>query len=62
VLAVVDDLAGAGMLIGRGAAAEVGAALEEGDAVTGFSERAGGGETRQASANDGDGCGSAGVG
>ena len=32
VLAVVHDFAGAGMFVGRSAAAEVGAALEDGDA------------------------------
>jgi hypothetical protein len=32
VLTVVDYLAGSGMFVGGGAAAEVGAAFEEGDA------------------------------
>ncbi len=41
VLAVVDDLAGAGMLVGRSAAAEIGAALEERYAKAGVRERAG---------------------
>src|SRR5258708_26808990 len=44
VLAVVDDFAGAGMLVGGSASAEVGAALEEGDAEVGIGEGAGGGE------------------
>jgi hypothetical protein len=35
VLAVVDDFAGAGMLPGRGSAAEEGTLFEEGDAKTG---------------------------
>ena len=45
VLAVVDHFAGAGMLVGRSASAEVGAALEERDAEAGIGEGAGGGES-----------------
>jgi len=53
VLAVIDDFAGAGMLVGRGASAEVGAALEEGDAEAGIGEGAGGCEAGEATAGDG---------
>ena len=53
VLAVVDDFAGAGMLVGRSASAEVGAALEESDAKAGVGESAGGGESGEAASGDG---------
>ena len=53
VLAVVDDLAGAGMLVGGSASAEIGAALEESDAKAGISKGTGGGETGEAAAGDG---------
>ena len=57
VLAIVDDLAGAGMFVGGGAATEVGAALEEVNAVACVGEGAGGGDSGQASADYGDGLG-----
>jgi hypothetical protein len=41
------------MLVGRGAAAEIGAALEESDAEAGVGEGAGGGESGEAAAGDG---------
>src|SRR5579863_4948877 len=43
VLAVVDDLAGSGMLVGGGASAEEGTLLENGDAETGVGQGTGGG-------------------
>ncbi len=54
VLAVVDDFAGAGMLVGRSAAAEIGTPLEESDAKAGVGQGAGGGESGQAATGDGD--------
>ena len=53
VLAVVDNFAGAGMFLGRSAAAEEGALLEQGDAETGVGEGAGGGESGEAASGDG---------
>jgi hypothetical protein len=53
VLAVVDDLAGAGVLVGGSAAAEIGAPLEKGDAQAGVGESAGGSESGKAPAGDG---------
>ena len=41
VLAVIDDLAGAGMLVGGSASAEIGTALEQRDAEAGVGEGAG---------------------
>jgi hypothetical protein len=41
VLAIVDNLGGAGMFIRRRAPSEIGTALENGDAKTGISEGAG---------------------
>ena len=57
VLAVVDDLASAGMLVGGGAAAEVRAAFEEVHAVAGVGEGAGGGDSGESAPDDGDGFG-----
>ena len=56
VLAVVDDFSGAGMFVGRSAAAEEGALLKERDAETGVGQGAGGGESGEAASGDGD-CG-----
>jgi len=53
VLAVVDDFAGAGMLVGGGASPEVGAAFEESDAEAGVGEGAGSCESGEAAAGDG---------
>src|ERR1700724_681985 len=47
VLAVVDDFAGSGMLVGRCASAEIRPALKERDAKAGIGESAGGGESSQ---------------
>ena len=54
VLAVVDDFVDAGMQIGRGASAEVAAALDELHAVAGFGESAGCAHAGYAASNDGD--------
>src|ERR1700675_1005982 len=53
VLAVVDDFAGSGMLVGRCASAEIGPALKERDAKAGIGESAGGGESSQTTAGYG---------
>ena len=53
VLAVVDDFAGAGMLVGRSAAAEIRAAFKQGDAKARIGEGAGGGQSGEAAAGDG---------
>ena len=53
VLAVVDDLAGAGMFVGRSAAAEIGAALKKRYAKAGVGESAGSGESGEAAAGNG---------
>ncbi len=53
VLAVVDDFAGAGMLVGGGASAEVGTALEQGDAEAGVGEGTCGGEAGEAASGYG---------
>jgi hypothetical protein len=58
VLAVIDDLSCAGMFVGGGAAAEVGAALEEMDTVTRVGESAGRGDAGEAASHNGDGFGS----
>ena len=55
VLAVIDDLAGAGMFIGGGASADVGTTLEKMDTVASVGERACGGEAGKTSTDDGDG-------
>ena len=54
VLAVVDHLAGAGKLVRRRAATEVGAALEELDVITSVSQRARRRQSGKAPADDGD--------
>jgi len=54
VLAVVDDFAGSGMKVRRGASTEVAAPLEDCDAETGIGQRAGRREPCNTSANDGD--------
>jgi len=53
VLAVVDHFAGAGMLVGGGAAAEIWSALEEGNAETRIGQGAGRGETGETASGDG---------
>ena len=53
MLAVVDNLAGAGKLVGRGAAAEIGTPLEELDVIAGVGQRAAGREARESAADDG---------
>jgi hypothetical protein len=53
VLAVVDDFAGSGMLVGRCASAEIRPALKERDAKAGIGESAGGGESSQTTAGYG---------
>ena len=55
VLAVVDDFVDAGVEIGGGAAAEVAAAFDELDVITGFGEGAGGADASDAGSDDGDG-------
>ncbi len=62
VLAVVDDFASSRMLIRRCPSAEIRATLEQGDAIANFGERAGSGETGEAAAYDGNGCGGTGIG
>ena len=54
MLAVIDDLSGAGMFVGGGAASDVGAAFEQADLIAAVGEGAGGGESGEASADDGD--------
>jgi hypothetical protein len=54
VLTVVDDFVDAGMQIGRSAAAEIAAALDELHAVAGFCEGAGRGHAGYAATDDGD--------
>ena len=54
MLAVVDHFAGSGMLVGGGASAKIGTALEERDAETGVGKSAGGGEAGESAAGDGD--------
>src|SRR5882762_4336957 len=54
VLAVVHDLAGAGVFVRGGASAHVGAAFEESHLAARVGEGAPGGEAREASADDGD--------
>ena len=51
VLAVVDNFVDAGMEIGAGAAAEIRAALEEGDPQAGLGESAGGAHAGYAAAD-----------
>ena len=53
MLAVIHDFAGAGMLVGGGAASEVRTALEQGDLVSRLGQCASGGEPGQATANHG---------
>ena len=53
VLTVVHHFAGAGMLVGRGTATEIRAALKESDAEAGVRERAGRSESGEATAGDG---------
>src|SRR6202034_2024905 len=53
VLAVIDDFTGAGMLVRRSAATEVGAAFEESDAEAGIGEGAGRGQASETAAGDG---------
>ena len=48
VLAVVDDFARAGMLIGGRPAAKIGPPLEQSDTKTAFRQRGSGGQPRQA--------------
>ena len=55
VLAVVDDLVDAGMQIGAGTAAEIGAALDEMDLETALGKSACSGKAGDAGADDGDG-------
>lgn len=52
VLAVVHHLAGAGMLIGRGASANVGASLKDCDLKTRIGKRAAGGQSGKTAADD----------
>src|SRR4051794_33736204 len=61
VLAVVDDLAGAGMFIGGGASAEIGTLFEQRDAESGVGERAASGESGESAADNGDCCGTLGA-
>ena len=53
VLAVVHDFARAGMLVGRGPAAQIGTALKQGNAKPAFGKRARGGESGKTAADDG---------
>jgi hypothetical protein len=53
VLTIVDNFAGAGVLVGGSATAEVGSALEQGDAEARFGEGAGCGQTGEAASGDG---------
>ena len=52
MLAIVDSLICPGVLIRRGSAADVRAALEQCDFVSGVCERASGGEAREPRADD----------
>src|SRR5712692_1962559 len=53
MLAVVDNLPGARMLVGRGASAQIGTAFEQRDAKTGVSQGAGRGEAGKSASGDG---------
>src|SRR5450432_3079782 len=53
VLAVVHDFAGAGMFVGGGASAEVGAAFEDGDLKAAASKGARGGNSGESASDDG---------
>src|SRR5689334_22688467 len=54
VLAIVHNFAGAGMFIGGGASAHVGAALKESDLNSDMGERAACGEAGETTADDSD--------
>jgi len=54
VLAIIHYFAGTGMLVGRGAATEKGAALKQSDLKTAISKGAAGGQPGQPAADDGD--------
>ena len=54
MLAIVDNFAGAGMLIRRGAPAEIRAALKKRHAKPGFRQGASSGEAGQPASGDGD--------
>jgi hypothetical protein len=54
VLAVIDGLARAGMLVGGSAAAEIRTALEESNPVAGAGKSASRGQSGEAAADDGD--------
>jgi hypothetical protein len=53
VLAVIDNLAGSGMLVGRSTASEIRTPLEQGYAKAGVGKSAGGSQACEAAAGDG---------
>src|SRR5277367_1217774 len=55
MLAVVNDLSGAGVLIGRCAPTEIGAAFKERDAKPGIGQSASSSKARESASGDGDG-------
>ena len=55
MLAVINSLPGAGMLIGRCAPTEIGSAFKERDAKPSISQGASGGKARESASGDGDG-------